>query len=216
MALNSIKIKDFCGIKELEINDFKRINVFVGKNSVGKTSVLDLILHKADNKLNFKLDPIMVNVGSFKKDLLKLLNKLFNVNIVNIYYDEGCKKHYFVFKNSEEQYELPCGRVSDGIKKVFVIFLDLYYYENGVLTIDDIETHLHFSIQKEFWKAVLKACKLYNVQLFTSTHSKEMIINLIESVDNEEVKIIKLIKNGFIEYDNEELAIKIERGIEIR
>ena len=36
-----LKIENFRGIKSLEINDLARINLFVGKNNCGKTSVLE-------------------------------------------------------------------------------------------------------------------------------------------------------------------------------
>ena len=40
----SIKIKHFRGIKSLEIDNLKRINLFVGKNNCGKTSLLESVL----------------------------------------------------------------------------------------------------------------------------------------------------------------------------
>ncbi|EAJ5683422.1 DUF2813 domain-containing protein [Campylobacter lari] len=41
--IKTIKITNFRGLKDLEIKDFKRFNVFVGKNSCGKTSILEAI-----------------------------------------------------------------------------------------------------------------------------------------------------------------------------
>lgn len=40
---NNIEISNFRGIDHLEINGFKNLNVFVGANNVGKTSVLEAI-----------------------------------------------------------------------------------------------------------------------------------------------------------------------------
>lgn len=39
----NIKIENFRGIKELEIDDFKQVNLFVGGNNSGKTSVLEAL-----------------------------------------------------------------------------------------------------------------------------------------------------------------------------
>lgn len=36
-----LKITNFRGIKSLEINDFQRVNLFVGKNNTGKTTILE-------------------------------------------------------------------------------------------------------------------------------------------------------------------------------
>lgn len=41
--IKTIKITNFRGLKDLEIKDFKRFNIFVGENSCGKTSILEAI-----------------------------------------------------------------------------------------------------------------------------------------------------------------------------
>ncbi|MCZ9939226.1 AAA family ATPase [Brachyspira hyodysenteriae] len=41
--LNSIEIKNFRGIKHLTIDNFKNINIFLGKANTGKTSVIEAI-----------------------------------------------------------------------------------------------------------------------------------------------------------------------------
>lgn len=43
MTFTSLKIENFRGIQSLEIPDLKKINVFVGKNNCGKTSILEAI-----------------------------------------------------------------------------------------------------------------------------------------------------------------------------
>lgn len=43
MMLKSIKIENFRGLKRLEITDFSTINIFVGSNGSGKTSVLEAL-----------------------------------------------------------------------------------------------------------------------------------------------------------------------------
>jgi AAA15 family ATPase/GTPase len=43
MAFTSINIQNFRGIKSLEMDDFGQVNVFVGKNNSGKTSVLEAL-----------------------------------------------------------------------------------------------------------------------------------------------------------------------------
>lgn len=43
LILNSLQIKGFRGYKHLEIDNFRRLNLVVGTNSVGKTSLLEAI-----------------------------------------------------------------------------------------------------------------------------------------------------------------------------
>lgn len=43
-GFNSIEIKNFRGIDHLKINDFSRVNIILGQNSSGKSSVLECLL----------------------------------------------------------------------------------------------------------------------------------------------------------------------------
>ena len=43
-GFKNIKIDNFRGIKHLEIDDFSRVNVFLGQNSSGKSSILECLL----------------------------------------------------------------------------------------------------------------------------------------------------------------------------
>ena len=43
-GFKNIEIKNFRGSDHLKIDDFSRVNVFLGQNSSGKTSVLEAIL----------------------------------------------------------------------------------------------------------------------------------------------------------------------------
>ncbi|MBF0537097.1 MAG: ATP-binding protein [Nitrospirae bacterium] len=57
--LNNITIDNFRAIKHIEIDDFRRINLFVGKNNCGKTSILEgLYLLAAPTKPDILLDMI--------------------------------------------------------------------------------------------------------------------------------------------------------------
>ena len=40
---NKLKIENFRGIKNLEIKDLNKINIFVGENGIGKTTILDAL-----------------------------------------------------------------------------------------------------------------------------------------------------------------------------
>lgn len=43
MKIQRLEIENFCGIRELEINFHPRLNVFAGKNGVGKTTILNAL-----------------------------------------------------------------------------------------------------------------------------------------------------------------------------
>jgi AAA15 family ATPase/GTPase len=47
--------------------------------------------------------------------------------------------------------------------------------DSSYLLIDEIENGIHYTAQKEVWQMLFKLCQHYNVQLFATTHSHEMI-----------------------------------------
>jgi AAA15 family ATPase/GTPase len=59
---NSLKIKHFRGIENLEINSLGRLNLFVGENNSGKTTILDA-LFMITNPANPKL---IINTNNFR------------------------------------------------------------------------------------------------------------------------------------------------------
>lgn len=61
----SIKIENFRGIKKLEIDDFKQVNLFVGGNNSGKTSVLDALFMSLSPN-----NPILFNTTNGYRGLL--------------------------------------------------------------------------------------------------------------------------------------------------
>lgn len=60
--------------------------------------------------------------------------------------------------------------------------------------IDEIETGIHHSRQKDFLKNIMLVCKELDVQLFATTHSEECINAFYEaSIELEQEKNIRLI-----------------------
>ncbi|MDQ7034441.1 MAG: AAA family ATPase, partial [Anaerolineae bacterium] len=70
---------------------------------------------------------------------------------------------------------MPIATMGDGFNRVFSLVLAMSAVQGGVLLIDEIENGLHYSIQTKIWKAIAKAAELFNVQIFATTHSFEMI-----------------------------------------
>ncbi len=70
---------------------------------------------------------------------------------------------------------LPIAVMGQGIIRLTGIILALSDAENGVVLIDEIENGLHYSILTDVWKAIAVAAREFNVQIFATTHSLEMI-----------------------------------------
>ena len=63
----------------------------------------------------------------------------------------------------------------DAMNKIADIILRIINNKNSILLIDEIENGIHYENQEEFWRILFKLCEIYNVQLFATTHSYEMI-----------------------------------------
>lgn len=92
--LKDIHIKNYRGIKDLKIKDFKRINLLVGDNNSGKTSVLEAALLLLTPK-----NPLSLAEISLKKDISVQAQ---NVNIqLNLSEEESWRKLSYSFFNAE-------------------------------------------------------------------------------------------------------------------
>lgn len=81
--------------------------------------------------------------------------------------------------------DIPLYTYGDGVKKIFALASSVLFAENGVLMIDEIETSLQASNLKKVFSWLLSACKIFNVQLFVTTHSLEAISSLVScAVEN--------------------------------
>ena len=310
MGFTDIKITNFKGIDHLEINDIKRVNIFVGKNNSGKTSVLEaiylitgivspaflhyinsfrgesilepddfsLFFHKGDTKKNIQIEGknkdnnsllcikpkygivnhstqegfqgidyeyypridkdtnsyySMSNLfqqidGKLQPDITqfptwhstnnrqsqslssnaaaKFTNISFhkiNTASFNILYNNGdtdpitkilkkiqpnieqltlLSRNRIGVKVNDQKKLIPLNLMGDGMVTICSILCDLYALPKGnILLIDELESGLHYTTLRILWTAILEASKVNDIQLFVTTHSKEVLDALIEA-----------------------------------
>ncbi len=116
----------------------------------------------------------------------------------------------------------------DGVRNIFAFIALIVSSPNTIIAIDEIDTGLHYSFQKEMWKAVLLAAKENNVQLFATTHSDECIAALSEAYqevwkgkEEDEIRLFRIEKEGdgtshAATYAPDILAMALERHREVR
>ncbi len=80
--------------------------------------------------------------------------------------------------------ELPISVYGDGIKKIIALADSIMGAKDGILLIDEIETSIHRSILKNSMDWLIKACELYNVQIFLTTHSIEVCDTILETAND--------------------------------
>ena len=100
-----------------------------------------------------------------------------SINKVQLLEDSSTKPfvNTDIFIQCGDSDSVPLSVYGDGIKKVICIAGMIARAENGILLIDEIETSLHHSYFNDILSFLIKACKAFNIQLFLTTHSKEII-----------------------------------------
>lgn len=118
---------------------------------------------------------------------------------------------------------VPLKSLGDGAVRLFGVALALANSQNGFLVIDEAENGIHHSVQRDFWKMVMKTAYENNVQVFATTHGWDCVTGFARAATElEEVEgiLVRLETNGdeirAVEYSEEELRVVAEQGIEVR
>jgi AAA15 family ATPase/GTPase len=100
-------------------------------------------------------------------ELNSILTDLFNIKKIDVI------KHQVMIKKDREFILLT--EFGDGVKHFLNIILALYLNENNTIYLDEIDNGIHYSLFDKLWEIIFKISKEHNVQVFSTTHSKECI-----------------------------------------
>ncbi len=121
------------------------------------------------------------------------------------------------------EHPVPLKSLGDGAVRLFGVALALANSQDGFLVIDEAENGIHHSVQRDFWKMVMRTAIENNVQVFATTHSWDCVVGFAQAaVDLEEVDgmLVRLERDGeqmsVVEYSEEELRVAGEQSIEVR
>lgn len=94
---------------------------------------------------------------------------------------------------------------------------------DGFLVMDEAENGIHHSVQRGFWRMVLRAAHQYNVQVLATTHSSNCVAGFARAAiecDDALGVYVRLERDGdrvrAVEYTEEELETVADQGIEVR
>ena len=156
MKLESLRIKNYKFIQELELEQMENACIFIGKNSVGKTAILDAVLTACGQKevlpkhFNEAGSNIEITVKmSLSEDALHMIHRqgiISRYKSYELFYEDFCKK-FPSFKNGMIRFTFVANRdgkirYSDGIKKdneFIPRILPKIYYIDHRRDIDEIE-----------------------------------------------------------------------------
>lgn len=70
---------------------------------------------------------------------------------------------------------MPVAMFGDAINKIVNIILAVVNNNSSILVIDEVENGIHYTVQRDFWTYLFKLAKAFDIQVFATTHSLEMI-----------------------------------------
>ena len=118
---------------------------------------------------------------------------------------------------------IPLRSLGDGALRMFSVALALTNSRDGFLLIDEAENGLHYSVQSEFWRMVLRTAQARNVQVLATTHSWDCVSGFaqaaLESVDVQGILYRLSRRHGrlqVVDYPEEELKVAADQHIEVR
>ena len=118
---------------------------------------------------------------------------------------------------------VPLKSLGDGAVRLLSVALGLANSGDGFLVIDEAENGIHHSIQREFWRMVLKTADQNNVQVFATTHSWDCVKGFAQAANElEDIggALVRIENKGeemwAVEYSEDDLRVVAEQGIEVR
>lgn len=127
-----------------------------------------------------------------------------------------------VFVKLQGQRErVPIASLGEGTWRLLGLALSLVAAQGSVLLVDEIDIGLHYSVQAQMWRMVKLAAEKLDVQVFATTHSRDCIHALAQLARadvtaNSEVTIQRIEGERAIAYNEQEIVLAAERGIEVR
>ena len=117
---------------------------------------------------------------------------------------------------------LPLAAAGEGLVRLFVMAVSFADIRGGVLLVDEIDNGLHHSVMAQLWTFLAQHCERFNVQVFATTHSDEMIRSALECLHSESQRpgLFRIDaregRHEVTSYDAEAIAAVLESNFEVR
>lgn len=120
----------------------------------------------------------------------------------------------------------PLKMFGDAMNRIAEFILKIIANEGGTLLIDEIENGIHWSNQEKVWEIIFTLAEKHEVQIFATTHSKEMIetfARVAQKMNKQNlaayVEMYRNVRTGEIAahiHDTDLLVYELKNDIEIR
>jgi AAA15 family ATPase/GTPase len=103
-------------------------------------------------------------------------------------------------KRKDDKNYLPLSLYGDAMNKIADFILTIVNNQGGLILLDEIENGIHYTNQAAFWRMIFELAIAYDVQIFATTHSAEMIEAfknvVIENSYQEEARYFELSRHA--------------------
>lgn len=188
--LPSVTISNYKVIDKLNIEDLEQINIFVGKNGCGKTSILEAIQKHNDPRVIFINDLGDMMYPSHKAEeftpYLKLLdNEIEKVMIKDVEYGTDLVPTNYYGYAKLKGYNIPfyMENLDKKVLRWYNIFSALSTNtidEPYIVCIDEFENGLHFETMRIFFRYMIQLVRDKKIQIFTTSHSFDTMLTICE------------------------------------
>jgi hypothetical protein len=127
-----------------------------------------------------ELSPILKNEAytALFVEVLRVFDP--DIEDVRVIASEGMMPYTDIYIKKKGQNPEPIALYGDGVKKVTALAIRIANAQNGILLIDEIETSLHHGNFADIFTFLVRACLQFNIQLFITTHSAEVIDTFVD------------------------------------
>lgn len=228
--------QQFLGNWKITINDdMKKFGIFFPNIAYNSEIIQPLILaryndvfsHREENE-NRRIYAFLSRSNEMETFIGELNNSFPGLGvdkIENIPYPDGSEAS-ISFKLSGGV-RMPLYAMGDGVRRWYNILGGMIIYSNAVHCLEEVDSGFHYEAQGQLCKNLTHYAKKYNNQIFMTTHNKEYVLallNTVETQDNDflhdEVRIITLRQgSNELEYrvlDGNEAIFAYNNGLELR
>lgn len=92
------------------------------------------------------------------------------------------ERQRFLVTDTNYEYALDLTEYGEGVQRIFFISLLFASARNGVILIDEFENAIHTELIANFARFIHDLSKLFNVQVFLTSHSKECIDAFVKNI----------------------------------
>jgi AAA15 family ATPase/GTPase len=195
--LDHISIENFKSIKQLEIDNLKRINLFIGRPNVGKSNIIEALSL-------FSIPYLKENTSKRLSNLIRLENE------TELFYNGNIERDAKI-KTNEGECRLGYNP-KEGLK------IELNFYSNSFNYKVDEKFNVKGGFKNELYEAPIKKYVFKTEIKYRRSHSKYLIppfgfnlLSVIENYDELKQQVLRLFKeyNLEIAFDKSSQTIKI-------